>query len=255
MNWRAAIPNALTLGNLACGVLALLALSVFRVSDTEAIGGITVACILVGVAALFDVLDGAVARLLRTSSALGAQLDSLADVVSFGVVPTVMMLCVVHAGWTLGLSMLFIESAWPIYLLLTAPALATAYRLARFNIQHQSSSLTYFEGLPSPASGMLLAACCIMAVNVTPAKLLYNTEIYGMPVVLGFMCALAMVSRWPFLSFKGSMTHKLALVGVFATGALVAWLSGFQPWSVLATLVLYAVVSRVLIRPIATPTA
>jgi CDP-diacylglycerol--serine O-phosphatidyltransferase len=195
--------------------------------------------------------------MLRTNSALGAQLDSLADVVSFGAVPTVMMITLFHGmlDWTL--LAVFIEFGWrayifilPVYILLTAPALAAAYRLARFNIQQQSSALHYFEGLPTPASGLLVAGCCIMAVSVFPEKQLYNPEVHGMPVLLGFFCTLAMVSRWPFLSFKGSTRERLALVAVFATGALVAWLTDWQPWVVLATLALYAVVSRVLITPV-----
>ena len=273
MNWRAAIPNALTLGNLACGVLALVILildggsSVIPGPGWHALEGMpspfswlpnerVVVIYLLVIAAILDLLDGWAARLLKVDGALGAQLDSLADLVSFGLVPALFLLKPISEESLL--ASLPMPGGYPsgnplianlALVGIVAYTLAAAFRLARFNVS-QAPSIA-FVGLPSPASGLLLlglGATYMLAsnpmANPTPWVALTTVAL-----------ALAMVSRWPFLSFKGSMTHKLALVGVFVTGALVAWLSDWQPWSVLATLVLYAVVSRALIRPIATPTA
>lgn len=265
MNWRAAIPNALTLGNLACGFCAMI---IFFYQG-NLIGGYTiypplsavpnspddshvfevfrqVPWVLILLAAVFDLFDGMAARALGIQSTLGAQLDSLADIVSFGVAPAFLLYA------RLGSSMVS-QGLQDFSLILSLVAviclpLAAAYRLARFNVE-PSASHAHFEGLPTPAAGLIVVSVAYMVVgDMYLSALPYQT-------ITGVIVALAMVSRWPFLSFKGSMTHQLALVGVFATGALVAWLSDYQPWSVLATLVLYAVVSRALIRPIATPHA
>ncbi len=273
MSWRAAIPNALTLGNLACGVLAIIALSRYK-QDALMIyysGGL----ILLG--ALFDFFDGMVARLLRVRSPLGAQLDSLADVVTFGVAPALLL----ATAYFDILSMLFDKeepNVWLGALMVLPLPLAAAFRLARFNTQGDSGN-KHFEGLPSPAAGILatVQAYCFMLIGLalyisacslnkqTPdgkpivsesetAAWLYRVYLLvGLTALTTFALALAMVSRWPFLSFKGSAREKLALVAVFASGALVAWLTDFQPWVVLATLALYALVSRLLIRPTPAP--
>src|SRR5687767_3817752 len=89
MNIKKNIPNTLTLGNLVCGCLAL-------VKAME--GDLIWAAYLVGIAALFDFLDGFAARLLKVSSAIGKDLDSLADMVTFGVVPGAVMFMLIRQG-------------------------------------------------------------------------------------------------------------------------------------------------------------
>ncbi|MDR1739333.1 MAG: CDP-alcohol phosphatidyltransferase family protein [Bacteroidales bacterium] len=135
------IPNLLTLGNLFCGCLALINIFQERMMW---------AAILVSIAALFDVLDGLVARLLKASSNIGMQLDSLADMVSFGVVPASMAFVMVRystqtvAGTPYWAYIVFII------------ALASAYRLAKFNVDTEQR--TYFKGMPTPANALFWAA-------------------------------------------------------------------------------------------------
>jgi CDP-diacylglycerol--serine O-phosphatidyltransferase len=286
MNWRAAIPNALTLGNLACGVLAIFVLSRYSKDFTYCYFSLGFICL----GAMFDLLDGAVARSLKVESSLRTQLDSLADIVTFGVAPA-FLLATAYLG-ILGTLFEKEPSIWLGALMVLPLPLAAAFRLARFNVQGKSDK-TYFEGLPSPAAGMLATAQAYSFAWIGMALYLnkcyaehlrqkepelsadgveskvsapiqqelqvpfdneaWLNEINIMIVltwVTTFLLALAMVSRWPFLSIKGSTREKLTLVAVFATGASLAWLTDFQPWVVLATLALYAVVSRVLITPV-----
>ncbi len=145
--------DALTIGNAACGTIAI-----FLCLDYMAFGDqrrIWIAILLLPMALVCDVLDGYVARLNRTRpSRLGADLDSLADVISFGVAPAVL-------GYTLGL-----RGGWDM-LCLTYFVVCGVSRLARFNVT--SSSLTdehtgkvrYFEGTPIPTSIVLVAMLAV----------------------------------------------------------------------------------------------
>lgn len=128
------IPNILTLANAALGCCALFFIAVLDF-DTATL------CVLL--AAVFDFLDGFVARTMGWTSRFGAELDSLADVISFGVVP--------GALTTLMLTRLNVDYPW-IFLgfIIT---LASAYRLAKYNTSENSQ--TYFRGLPTPANALL----------------------------------------------------------------------------------------------------
>lgn len=140
---RAFIPNLLTASNLFCGLLAML--MVLQGQHWLAAG-------LIGAALLFDFFDGFVARLLHVSSPVGKELDSLADVVSFGVVPGLMLASMIrHAQgmgfpepgmWEPGM-----DWAWMLGLLLSV---FSALRLARFNLDTRQSD--NFFGLPTPAN-------------------------------------------------------------------------------------------------------
>lgn len=128
------IPNILTLANAALGCCALFYIAVLDF-DTATL------CVLL--AAVFDFLDGFVARTMGWTSRFGAELDSLADVISFGVVP--------GALTTVMLTRLNVDYPW-IFLgfIIT---LASAYRLAKYNTSENSQ--TYFRGLPTPANALL----------------------------------------------------------------------------------------------------
>ena len=100
----------------------------------------------IGIAIVFDSLDGLIARLTNSTSGFGLQLDSLSDVISFGIAPSVLALC-----W--GLSNVDQRLAWVAAFTFT---ICGAMRLARFNIQ--SGNLKHFVGLPIPAGGGAIAA-------------------------------------------------------------------------------------------------
>jgi CDP-diacylglycerol--serine O-phosphatidyltransferase len=141
--------DALTIGNAACGTIAI-----FLCLDYLATGNrqfLWAAFILLPLALVFDVLDGYVARLdRRRQSVLGADLDSLADVISFGVAPAVL-------GFTLGL-----RGGWDM-VVLTYFVVCGVSRLARFNVTASSLADTetgkvkYFEGTPIPTSIVIVA--------------------------------------------------------------------------------------------------
>ncbi|MCB0791507.1 MAG: CDP-diacylglycerol--serine O-phosphatidyltransferase [Flavobacteriales bacterium] len=134
------IPDLLTTANLGCGVASILLASQ---------GQLTIACWLVFAGAGFDVLDGLAARALGGGSELGKQLDSLADMVTFGVAPG-MLIVLGRPSW----ETLLPEKAtgWAVLAAALVLAIASAWRLARFNIDTRQAQ--GFLGLPTPANAL-----------------------------------------------------------------------------------------------------
>ena len=130
------IPSAFTLGNVFFGVFAMV------MADR---GAFEWAAWFIVFAGILDTFDGGMARFTRTGSRFGAELDSLADAVSFGVAPAMVMY---HLYWS--------EGPWS-WLLSCLFVSAVVVRLARFNVEQPGSAKRSFHGLPSPAAGMLLA--------------------------------------------------------------------------------------------------
>lgn len=146
------LPNMITLLNLLCGSLGVVAM--ITLERPEALRA---AFLLMLASALFDFLDGFVARLTKQYSALGVQLDSLADMVSFGLLPSLIALQVFYMadgnGWWGAVTMLVV--------------LFSALRLAKFNID--DSQKTEFVGLPVPANALLIGAAGWCAALYMPA--------------------------------------------------------------------------------------
>ena len=175
--------DALTIGNAACGTVAIFLCLDYLAADERRF--LWTAFILLPLALIFDVLDGYVARLHRQrQSLLGADLDSLADVISFGVAPAVL-------GFTLGM-----RGGWDM-LILTYFVVCGVSRLARFNVtasalaDADTGKVKYFEGTPIPTSivivGILAAAFWMGridehlwfgAMRIGPATLHVLTLIY-----------------------------------------------------------------------------
>lgn len=159
---------------------------------------LVMASIYIGIAAVIDFLDGFVARLFNATSEMGKQLDSLADVVSFGVAPGMILYQFLRMGWAKA------EHGVDVYTWVLLPVMivpvAAAYRLARFNLDRSQSY--GFKGLPVPAAGMLVASLPLIywfSDNATVVQLLTNKWlIYGIAIVLAFL----MVSRIPMLALK-----------------------------------------------------
>jgi len=130
------VPNALTLANLFFGVWAIVSASR---------GQFITAAWLVVIASVADLLDGRVARVTRTGSRFGAELDSLVDAISFGVAPSLIVyhLFLADGTWSWIASFFYVTSA--------------VIRLARFNIEQAGQAKVAFHGLPSPAAGTTLA--------------------------------------------------------------------------------------------------
>jgi len=180
------LPNLLTTCNMFAGFYAILA---------AANGQFEHACMAVFVAALFDGVDGRVARLTGTTSEFGVQYDSLADLVSFGMAPALVMYHWALVDMKLD-GVLPGKIGWAAAFLYAA---CGALRLARFNTQVGVVDKRWFIGLNSPSSAALM-----MSFVWTMNNLNYSgDELRYVAVAVTVSCALLMVSRIRYTSFKG----------------------------------------------------
>ena len=181
-NVRMILPNMLTLIGVCIGLTSIR----FALS-----GEFHLAIIAIIFAALFDWLDGRIARLIKGTSEVGKELDSLADVISFGVAPAFIMYF-----WTLSsLGRL----GW---LLCLIYVICVALRLARFNVhsnQGPSWKDNFFEGVPSPAGGILVLTPLIVSLsNFDFIKLNNNITVPAFFIIT----SLLLISKFPTYSFK-----------------------------------------------------
>lgn len=225
------IPNLLTLLNLCAGATAIR----FALNDRfeEAVAAILLAGVL-------DLLDGGMARLLRAGSKLGAELDSLADLVSFGVAPGVMVYAwTMHTAGGIG---------WVPTLLFCVCA---ALRLARFNIAQDKTTepqgaYSFFTGLPTPGAAGILMVPMVLAFQYPDGQ--FNNVLLNGSVTV--VAALLMVSRVPTFSLKGRhLPHKYVL----PTLLLFCLFVGFAveaPWATL-TVVMFTYMTTIPISLVA----
>ena len=201
------IPNIFTLLNLVFGCLAIIVTLQNGITIQYSQDGtqyvdipekIWMASLFIGLAGVVDFLDGFVARLFNAGSEMGKQLDSLADVVSFGVAPAVIMYQFLRLSVAQQEDGLNASIIWLIPALLIA--CASAYRLAKFNLDTTQSY--GFKGVPTPAVGLLIASFPLIywhsptdsIVNV----LLNKWVLYG---IILFLCWL-MISNLPIMALK-----------------------------------------------------
>lgn len=172
------LPNLFTTGNLFCGFWAII--SVFQEKFYYA----AVAILL---AAVFDVLDGKVARLSGATSKFGVQYDSLADLISFGVAPALLAF-----SWALRPYGRF---GWLAAFLFVV---CGALRLARFNVMSAAGDTKYFKGLPIPAAATMIALTILLYLRLIETGWVKDIVILIMIYVLAFL----MVSNIRYASFK-----------------------------------------------------
>ncbi len=223
------LPALFTVGNIFCGYLSV---------DHALKGSFAISAVLIFVAAFLDLLDGRVARMTGTTSAFGEQLDSLADVVSFGVAPSVLVYRWGLFGFErvgLAVSVLFLVCG--------------ACRLARFNVQAHIVDKRYFVGLPIPAAAGTLAGL-IWIFSERPTEEL-QAGFIPVTVLLSFL----MVSTFKYRSFKDvDLRSRRSAILVPLLGLVFAGALAWQPqWTFGALLVGYAlsapVVKLVSMRP------
>lgn len=243
------IPNIFTLLNLFCGAIAILFIlqqGIEIASDDTGVQFVQVpeklwmASLFIGIAAVIDFLDGFVARLLNASSEMGKQLDSLADVVSFGVAPGMIVY------QFLRLTFAQQEDGLSISLLWLLPALiipcAGAYRLARFNID---TSQSYgFKGVPIPAAGLLIASFPLIYWNSNDAwvgSLMLNKWFwYGFIFIISYL----MVSAWPMMALKFKAVTIKKLLPFIILAAIAAATAFIYGWlAVPVTFIAYVILS------------
>jgi CDP-diacylglycerol---serine O-phosphatidyltransferase len=146
------VPNALSLGNLTFGFVSIL-ISIESAGNPKASQLFVLAGVCILIAAIFDGFDGIVARALNATSDLGAELDTLADLTTFGIAPGVLMYKMVLSN--VRLETAGVESVFSLGMMVAAIfPICAAYRLARFTVAHDPTS---FTGLPSPIAGVLVA--------------------------------------------------------------------------------------------------
>lgn len=198
------IPNLCTAGNLFCGVFSIL--SVFN-------GNHLAAAIAILVAMIFDMLDGKLARMTNSTGQFGMEFDSLADVVSFGVAPGLLIYSFALNGGMFGVAVMFAYVAMG------------AVRLARFNATVASSDSKYFTGLAIPAAAGVVASLVIFDLHITKM----GSELKPILIlVITLGLAFLMVSTIKYRSFKDLKfrrgQHFTYLVwGILALMLIVAW--------------------------------
>ena len=232
---RVAVPSFFTLMNLFCGFVAIT-----QIHQSQFV----YACYLIILAGLFDLLDGMTARLTRGQSLFGAELDSLCDLVSFGVAPAYLIYArMLGESGTLGL----IISALPV--------MCCAVRLARFNVLFSEEKKLDFEGLPVPVQ-----AYCVIAIvlNIDQEAWLLRAGLLDaasmIPIVVVLSLLMVSIIRFdgvPRISFDYLHQHPVAS-GAYLLSVLVIL---FFPYSgLLLTLLVYILVglTRATIRSIRT---
>ncbi|MEM7201035.1 MAG: CDP-alcohol phosphatidyltransferase family protein [Planctomycetota bacterium] len=240
------LPSMVTLGNLFFGFLAmakatdaLVAQGTDPVLGTPALALLETAALLVFLAMVFDGLDGAVARMTRQTTAFGAQLDSLCDMVTFGVAPAfiVKLLVDFHARPEVGLMPANAKLYWAAA---AVYVLCAAMRLARYNVE-SGDRRPGFSGLPTPAAAAVL--CALVAFFATRAdnkamlsSLLlgsatvdatYDVLIKALPAILVGL-GLLMISRVPYPHVIASLVRARQGLSVIATFVVLAFVAAVE---------------------------
>ena len=208
------IPNVLTLANAALGCCALFFIAILDFNS---------ATFCVFLAAVFDFFDGFIARIMGWTSRFGAELDSLADMISFGVVPGALA--------TVMLTSIQVESPW-IFLgfIIT---LASAYRLAKYNTS--TNNQAYFRGLPTPANALLWIGVPHLNIDLTFSQVLAGI------VITSFLLNSSLV--FYRLQIKNTLSSVVIVLMILIL-LLVLWLQfNRSAWSLaIAFYILFSVV-------------
>ena len=256
------IPSVFTAANIGMGFFSVMAsLRGFQLlgGGTPDLGAAAAhfdnAALAIGWALLFDMLDGRIARMTKTTTEIGIQLDSIADVVTFGLAPAVLAYV-----WGYGASLTegteLHQLAWGLSFMYL---MCGAFRLARFNVQASRPRILAegtpkvdkknYVGLPIPVAGGLIAAL----VHFSPVPLTYfgpeRARIYsGLLMVLVGLLSLMMVSTLRFSSFKtvGTRVRSMrTIILVLTVGLLIFLYSQYVLLGIVISYILYGLISRV----------
>lgn len=197
------VPNFVTTANMFCGFYSIIA---------SIQGDFVTGAWAIIAAAVFDMLDGRIARLAKATSQFGVEYDSLSDLMSFGVAPAILL-------YLWGLEP-FGRLGWAAaFLFMTCGAL----RLARFNVRAATAPKNYFQGLPIPM------AAGVVATFVIFCQVMGWTEMQFTMLLLSFGLASLMVSTIPFPSFKEFNWRSRASFGYLMVGVLAMVLIAAKP--------------------------
>lgn len=200
------LPNMMTIASLLSGFLGIL---------WSIEGSYEMASVAIIVSCVFDGLDGKLARLTNSASDFGVQLDSLADLVAFGVGPAVMVYqWHLHAYGRLGLMASFLLIA------------CGALRLARFNIQTGKISKKFFIGLPIPAAACTVASYVLFASYIPEV---FQDWVPRVALTLSFLVSILMVSNVRYASFKDAEVIRAHRFSATVTALLIFVLVASEP--------------------------
>nr|WP_267256161.1 CDP-diacylglycerol--serine O-phosphatidyltransferase [Coxiella endosymbiont of Ornithodoros maritimus] len=213
------LPNLFTLGAMFAGFYAVVA---------GMNGYYESAAIAIFIAMVMDTLDGRIARLLHAQSEFGVQLDSLSDMLSFGIAPALVMY-----SWSLAV---LGKTAWIAAFIYAA---CTALRLARFNVQVRKADKRYFQGLPTPSAAGLVASI-IWVCNVFDVA----GESIALPLsMLAILLGLLKVSTIRYRSFKDFQLQDRVPFVVILGVVLIIALIAFDPPDILLFIFFLYVIS------------
>lgn len=233
MELKAHIPNAVTLLNLISGsVAAILLLQGYPIE----------AALLVGLSALFDFLDGFFAKLLNVKSMIGKELDSLADVISFGLVPALFLYYIMSRN-ELVQSGNILFSVVPYLSLLIAAF--SALRLAKFNLDNRQT--ISFLGLPTPANAVFIVSFAIVVLKGSSGIDILDQvagNLWVQLLLIPVSCAL-LISELPMFSlkfhkgygFKDNVIRYAFLLGTILLVVILSWTG------ILFSIILYVLLS------------
>jgi CDP-diacylglycerol--serine O-phosphatidyltransferase len=223
---RSVIPSLFTSMNLFSGFFAIV-----KAADGEYVA----AAWLIVLAGIFDALDGAMARLTNSSSEFGVELDSLADVVSFGAAPSFILYAAFFNEWsTAGV------------MLASLPALCGALRLARFNVQLVGFDKDYFRGLPIPSAALVLISYLVF-FHIPQGGIIPDG---AKPVLIAFITvavSLLMVSTirydtLPKFSPSGIKQHPVKFASVLLAIVLAIVTKGIALFPLMALYLIYGMI-------------
>ncbi len=198
---RYLLPNILTLGGVCLGISSIK----FSID-----GNFDLAVTLILFSAILDALDGRIARMIKGTSEFGKELDSLTDFVSFGIAPVLILYF-----WELNN---YGKLGWAIALIYSV---CCVLRLARFNLtktnEQEEWKNNYFEGVPSPAGGLLI----LMPLIYELSELGFQMNVKGLTPFFTILVALLLVSKIPTLSFKKiSISSKTTVFLLLVVGII-----------------------------------
>lgn len=202
---RYTVPNSFTALSLLLGVGSIV---------TTQLGALELAAWIIVWCALLDVMDGLSARLLKATSDFGAEFDSMADLVSFGVAPAVLVL---NAGMQIGGVEYRSGQFWVLLVAISMFALAGAMRLARFNLTSDQPTRGWFAGVPiTAAGGGMVPAVVLVLIHHPDVAALLPLHLY-LPVLM-FVLALLMISR---LRFPKAVKRDNLFINIFQASVIV----------------------------------
>lgn len=215
-NFKKSVPSIITELNLISGVI-----SIILAFNNQ----VTLACIFILLAAFFDLFDGLAARLLNAVSDFGKQLDSLADVVSFGVAPSIIIFHYINtyvfpfSFFQAGINRISFTEFSFIFLSIT-PVVFGSLRLARYNITQSIGN--HFQGMPIPASALIIVGLWLFNQSYTVNLFLNPYVIYILVMTIGIL----MVTKIQMLSLKtkgnSKYTNVYIVVFIISTIVLIA---------------------------------